>query len=93
MENDLVDVIFCNEKGLVTEGCITNIFIYSEGVYTTPPIGDGLLAGTMRRHLLEQADVSIIEQSITVDDVNSAESIFLCNSVRGVVQVALQAET
>ncbi len=89
LDNGLFEVIFQNDKGCITEGCITNIFIYSDGIYKTPPIIDGLLAGTMRRNLLEKSQVQVIEQSLTIDDIKQAEAIFLCNSVRGVVQVAL----
>jgi para-aminobenzoate synthetase / 4-amino-4-deoxychorismate lyase len=88
-EHNLFDVIFLNDKGFVTEGCITNIFIYSDGVYKTPPIDDGLLEGTMRQHLLEKSQVDVLEQSLTADDIKRAKAIYLCNSVRGVVQVSL----
>lgn len=85
-------MIFQNDKGYITEGCITNIFIYTDGIYKTPPIADGLLDGTMRQHLLEEGQVKVTVQSLTADDLKRAEAIFLCNSVRGVVQVTLQPE-
>jgi para-aminobenzoate synthetase/4-amino-4-deoxychorismate lyase len=93
LEQGLFEVIFLNEKGFVTEGCITNIFAYSDGVYFTPPIADGLLCGTMRQYLLEESRVQVLEKSLTVSDIESAEAIFLCNSVRGVVQVTLAPES
>lgn len=89
VEDGCYDIIFTNENGLVTEGCITNLFLYKDGVYRTPPVEDGLLPGVMRNHLLDQSRRPIKEQSLTVADLQQAEAIFLCNSVRGVVQVAL----
>lgn len=86
----LYDIVFENQDGWITEGCITNIFIYADGVYSTPPIKDGLLPGVMRGHLLQHSQVPIKEQSLTVADLQQAEAIYLCNSVRGVVQVALE---
>jgi para-aminobenzoate synthetase/4-amino-4-deoxychorismate lyase len=74
----------------VTEGCITNIVIYQEGTYLTPPVESGLLPGVMRGHLLRDTAVPVVEKVLTPADVSAAEAIFLCNSVRGLVRVRLQ---
>jgi para-aminobenzoate synthetase/4-amino-4-deoxychorismate lyase len=88
--NGLFDYIFCNSDGEVTEGCITNIIIFRQGMYMTPPVTSGLLAGVMRKHILEDARVPVVERILTRQDVASAEAIFLCNSVRGLVRVKLK---
>jgi len=88
-EQGLFDIVLCNERGEVTEGCITNLILYKDGQYITPPVSCGLLSGTMRRHLLERHAGVIVEAVVTRPDLEDAEAIFLCNSVRGVVQVAL----
>ena len=54
-EKGLFDVLLRNDKGEVTEGCITNIVIYADGVYKTPPLSCGLLPGVMRQLLLQDA--------------------------------------
>lgn len=82
-----LDLLFTNEKGEVTEGAITNVCIYKDGRYLTPPVKSGLLAGVMRRRLLEEPAGGVVEEILTVDDVYRAEAVFVCNSVRGVVQV------
>ena len=51
----LFDVIFCNERNEVTEGCITNIVILKDNRYYTPPEHCGLLGGVMRKQLLAGA--------------------------------------
>jgi len=91
-EDGLFDYIFCNTAGEVTEGCITNIVIYREGAYLTPPVASGLLPGVMRGHLLADAAVSVVEKVLTPADVRSAEAIFVCNSVRGLVRVKMQEQ-
>jgi para-aminobenzoate synthetase/4-amino-4-deoxychorismate lyase len=88
-ERGLLDILFFNENGHLTEGCISNIFLYGNGTYLTPPVADGLLPGVMRRYLLKEGAVPIEQRSLTLDDVRQAEALFLCNSVRGVVQVTL----
>jgi len=90
LEDGLFDCLFCNDKGSVTEGCITNVIINSRGQYKTPPVDSGLLPGVMREKLLCSDSVSVIEEQLTVRDIQQAEAIYLCNSVRGVVQVKLR---
>ena len=89
-ETGLFDYVFCNSAGEVTEGCITNIVIYNDGKYITPPVASGLLAGTMREHLLASSAVPIVEKVLTKEEVRSAKALFLCNSVRGLVRVRMK---
>lgn len=89
VEGGFADTVFVNENDAVTEGCISNLVVFVDGRYCTPPVTDGLLAGVMRQQLLDNASVSIEERSLTREDLVRAEAIFLCNSVRGVRQVRL----
>jgi para-aminobenzoate synthetase/4-amino-4-deoxychorismate lyase len=86
-KKSLFDVCFHNTDGEVTEGCITNIIISQDGSYFTPPVRCGLLPGVMRGKLLQDRDRLLVERVLTIDDVRNADAVFLCNSVRGVVQV------
>ena len=88
-EKGLFDMIFCNTDGEVTEGCITNIILFKEGACWTPPVRCGLLAGVMRDHLLRDGERPLREKVLTIEDLRAADALFLCNSVRGVVQVQL----
>jgi para-aminobenzoate synthetase/4-amino-4-deoxychorismate lyase len=92
VQKGLFDTLFHNEKGHVTEGCITNLIIHGEGGYATPPVSDGLLDGVMRGHLMRRPAVPVLERSLTFDDLRRAEAIFLCNSVRGVIRVNLRQD-
>ncbi|HSR87570.1 MAG TPA: aminotransferase class IV, partial [Pontiella sp.] len=74
------EVILWNERGEVTEGCIANVVIRKEGKLITPPVQCGLLAGTFREHLLKYGEIE--EGIVTLDDIRSAEEVFLVNSVR-----------
>ncbi|MDP3478709.1 MAG: aminotransferase class IV, partial [Desulfoprunum sp.] len=88
-ERGLFDMVFLNGAGEVTEGCITNIILCHEGKYSTPLLGSGLLPGVMRGHLLADLERPLRETVLRAEDVRRAEAIYLCNSVRGLVQVAL----
>jgi para-aminobenzoate synthetase/4-amino-4-deoxychorismate lyase len=82
------EVIFLNEREEVTEGAISNIFIRKEGELLTPPLSSGVLPGIFRRHLLE-TDRSAKEMILTMQDLESAEAIYLCNSLRGMREIKL----
>ncbi|WP_169309321.1 aminotransferase class IV [Desulforhopalus sp. IMCC35007] len=86
-----LDAIFCNVRGEVTEGCISNIIILKDGIYFTPPLSCGILPGVMRAQLLARSQSSppLLEQVLTRGDVEKADAVFICNSVRGVVRVTL----
>lgn len=75
------DVVLFNERGEITESTFANIVIEQNGRKFTPPIECGLLNGTFRQHLLESGE--LIEKIITLDELKSAEKIWLINSVRG----------
>ena len=84
------DVLFLNLRGEVTEGAISNIFIEKDGRWFTPPIECGLLAGVYRRHLLETR-AGVKERVLSLDDLRTADAVYLTNAVRGLrrVEIAL----
>ena len=75
------DVIFLNERGEVTEGCYNTVVISHSGVLLTPALECGLLPGVLRAELLEVG--AIREAVLTLEDLQTAETIWLVNSVRG----------
>ena len=85
------DVIFCNEKGEITEGAISNIFIKSGRFYYTPPLRCGLLNGVFRQYILSKRK-NIREKVLIPAMLKNAEGIWLANSVRGMNRVILRTE-
>jgi para-aminobenzoate synthetase/4-amino-4-deoxychorismate lyase len=79
------DVLLYNERGEVTESTRANVLVRVEGMLYTPPITCGLLAGTMRAHLLELGVV--VERVLTPRDLERAQGVYLASSVRGVREV------
>ncbi len=82
------DVIFLNEREEVVEGSFNNIIIKKDGVYYTPPILSGALPGVYRSFLIETQGV--IEKVLYKEDIKNADSVFLCNAVRGRVKVIVE---
>ena len=83
------DVIFQNERGEITEGAISNIFVKSNGIYYTPPLKSGLLNGVYRKYFLSKDPKSVCEKILAINDLETADRIFLANSVKGIVRVTL----
>jgi para-aminobenzoate synthetase / 4-amino-4-deoxychorismate lyase len=82
------EVLFLNERGELTEGSRTNLFIRRKGRLVTPPISCGLLNGILRGKLLESGDC--MEEILYPPDLDTAEEIFLGNSLRGLVPAIMK---
>jgi para-aminobenzoate synthetase / 4-amino-4-deoxychorismate lyase len=86
-EHGFDDVIFTNEKGEITEGAISNVFIERGGKLLTPPVRSGVLPGILRGHILA-THAGSEEAVLYVSDLKSADGIYLCSSLRGLRRVA-----
>ena len=84
------EVLFVNEKGEVTEGSYTNIFLQKDGRLLTPPVSSGLLSGVFRNHLLQEYPGIVGEASFTRKDIEQADAVYVGNSVRGLVKVIVE---
>ncbi len=84
----LADFIFLNERGEVSEGAISNVFVEKAGRLYTPPISSGILAGVYRQYVLETYPNSV-ERAMRLEDLKDAERIWICNAVRGMREVKL----
>ncbi|MGB9595811.1 MAG: aminodeoxychorismate synthase component I, partial [Candidatus Poribacteria bacterium] len=90
-EKGYYEVLFLNNKGEVTEGAISNIFLENNGKLYTPPIDCGLLNGVYRQFMLENG-FPIVEKVLFEEDLFEADKIYLANSVRGMVEVSICRE-
>ena len=79
------DVIFRNKNNEITEGTISNIMIRTGEIYLTPPVSCGILAGTYRDYLLKKDDFPLKEGILHQKDLESADEIFVINSVRKMI--------
>ena len=91
-EQGLFDTCFVNERHELTEGCISNLILFLDGKYYTPPVASGLLDGTLRRKLLAENPSRLFEKVLGPEDLMRADALFCCNAVRGLVQVRLVSQ-
>ena len=73
------DAIMLNEKERVTETSSANLLLYKDGKFYTPSRESGLLWGTTLDILCEELEVKEVE--VSVDFLNSCESVFILNSL------------
>ena len=83
-DRGLDELVFVNERGELTEGSFTNLFVTLDGRLLTPPLSSGLLPGTLRAELIAQGKAE--ECVLTLADLGAAEAIWLGNSVRGLIR-------
>lgn len=84
---DVFSVLLWNERRELTEFTIGNLVIEQEGRLLTPPLASGLLPGVLRQQLLESGDIE--EHVLYMADLETAERIWLINSVRGWISAEL----
>jgi len=82
------EVIFCNERGEVTEGAISTLFIRKGAKFLTPPLHSGLLHGIFRSYFLATRPF-VVEKVLTLQDVLNADMVYVANSVRGIRAAAI----
>src|SRR5262249_46043114 len=83
------EVLFVNQRGEVTEGSWTNLFVEIAGRLYTPPVASGLLPGTFRQSLLDDPVTGLAETTLRPDDLRRADRLYLGNAVRGLMPARL----
>ncbi len=81
------DAIMLNTRDTVAEATAANVFCVIDGAVVTPPVADGALPGIMRDAVM--MDVDALARTISTEDLQRAEEIFLTSSlsVRPVVKL------
>jgi len=80
-----VDEALClNEKGLLAEASMSNIFLVTDGILRTPGQESGVLPGIIRETIMElasQLGINTLEQDIRLDELFQAQEAFFTNSL------------
>jgi len=84
------EVVLLNERGEVSECTAANIFVAKAGKVITPPLTSGCLEGVTRGVLMEiagEANTTIVEQAMRLEDLYSADEVFVTSTNRNVIGV------
>lgn len=82
--------LWLTPEDLLAEGCISNIFLVKDGELRTPRLDTPILPGITRGAILELAGkrkIAAREMDLSVDDLRSADEVFLTNSLIEVLPV------
>ena len=86
------EAILVNSRGEIVEGTRTSVWIYGGGQWLTSPLSAGGLAGVARAVLLETLP-GAGEGRLTPADLETADALFVCNALRGLMPVVLVRES
>ena len=78
------EALFLNEKGLLAEASMSNIFLVNNGTLRTPGEENGILPGITREVVLELAaslGIKSMEQKIALKELTQADEAFFTNSL------------
>jgi para-aminobenzoate synthetase/4-amino-4-deoxychorismate lyase len=87
------DALFFNERGELTEGGRTSVFLRIDGRWYTPPLSCGLLPGVLRAAILADPAWKASERIITRAMLEGADDIIVCNALRGPLRAILDTAT
>ena len=83
------DTLFFNQRGELTEGGRSNVFVRIDGRWVTPPLSCGVLPGIMRAVLLASPQWQASEAIISADMLANADELMVCNALRGPLRAYL----
>ena len=86
-ENSFDDVFLLNTEGSLAETISSNFFIFKEKKCFTPPLSVGCVGGVMRLYaieLIKKRGVEVEEKVLTINDLETANEVFLTNAVQGI---------
>jgi branched-subunit amino acid aminotransferase/4-amino-4-deoxychorismate lyase len=85
------EALFRTDDGQLLEGATSNLFLNLNGVLVTPPAGERVLAGVMRRQVLQTAahlGMATEERPVAVKELFQADEAFLTNALIDLLPIA-----
>jgi branched-chain amino acid aminotransferase len=86
------EAIMLNDRGFLSEGSSSNLFLVVTGKLLTPSLDSGILPGVTREAVLELAHglgIEAVQGEIPPSELLRAEEVFLTTSVREVLPVVV----
>jgi 4-amino-4-deoxychorismate lyase len=84
-DDDIFEGLMLDTDGRVVSATAANLFVRSDGRWLTPRVDRCGVAGVMRAWCRDALDAQ--ETDLDVAAVESAQALFLCNAVRGILPV------
>jgi branched-chain amino acid aminotransferase len=90
-QKDCYESLLVNDKNEITEGSRSNVFFIKQEKLFTSPAKDVLLGITRQRiiSLCKRNNIEVVETPISVEDLNSFDSAFICGTSPKVLPIYL----
>lgn len=85
------EALFIDTENNLLEGSTSNLFALIDGRLITPPLGQTVLAGVVRRQVIDAATelgIATSEKNLPREELLNAEEAFICNSLIDVLPIA-----
>ncbi|SHI56521.1 branched-chain amino acid aminotransferase [Malonomonas rubra DSM 5091] len=85
------EALFTDTENNLLEGSTSNLFVISDQKLITPPLGSLVLAGTMRRQVIDAAielGYLVCEQKIPRSALVTADEAFICNALTDILPIS-----
>jgi 4-amino-4-deoxychorismate lyase len=82
--------VFLTEQGFISEGTVSNLFWYKDGILFTPGLSTGILNGITRKWVLnasEKLNIPFETGNYKINELHDADEVFLTNSIQELVPV------
>lgn len=83
----ITEGLMLDTHGQVIEAVSSNVFFVSDGELFTPSLQRCGVAGVMRRVVMEYLQMDVQEKNCTLDDLYTAQEVFITSSLRGIQPV------
>lgn len=90
-QNNWQEALVLDVDGNVIEGTQSNVFLVKDQCLITPKLDKCGVSGVMRKCVISLAQslgLSVLEQPVSVDDIEQADEVFMSNSVIGLWPVS-----
>lgn len=88
-ENNVFEVLLCDDDGFITEGSKSNVFFIMKGeVFTAPK--SRVLNGITRQKVIEAIEISrvkLIERELSISDLNKVDGAFLTGTSLNILPI------
>ncbi len=86
-DSSVGEIIYINRSSFVTEGIISNVFVFKNNTLATPDLN--LLKGVTRQTVLDigKSMFNVEERNVSLDELINSDEVFLTSSIREIVPV------
>jgi branched-chain amino acid aminotransferase len=89
-EKKAAEALWFKTDGRLAEGCVSNVFLVKDSRLYTPAVSTPVLPGIARKTVCELAianKIEIIEKDLTIEDLLSADEVFITNVIMQILPV------